>query len=386
MKKSKTKLLVAIIVILIIITIVIAGVYLYLATDLFKSNQQLFLKYLIENGTAIEAFSKKDNTSLLYNINQDKYSENLNINFNVESNDTRIKDAIPVENFSIKSFAKVDSKNNMSYRETSLKYIDKDLFKVEYVRNGDLYALKSDEVINKYLVFENNNLKQFISKFGITDTSMIPDKIEAIDIERLFLITEKQQKDILQKYLPIINAKISSDRYKSEKEKNITVNGKDIVSNAYTLEMTQEEIIEIFTSILDTLKSDDNTLNLIMEKIEILDLNNNITIEELKDVIQNIIDDLGKIQPVNEETIKITVYESKGKLVRTEVAIGNDIIYIDTEKNSTSSHIAISFENTNELQQNADNIIDINQNEFNPLYENYIGLKLKKIELARENR
>ncbi len=382
MKKSNSKLIIGIIIASIIVLIAIIGAYLYFTTDLFKGNRQLFFKYLAKNGEVVEAISL--NNKLEENITKNKHKEEAEMTFNVESNDTQIANqSIPARNFSVKYLAKVDPENNKKSSETTLKYLSTDLFILKYIRNNDLYALKSDEVINKYLAFENNNLKEFAKKLGIEDTSAVPDKIQPIDFETLFSITKEQQKAILQKYIGVINEQISKDNYESEKDVAITVNGKNINANAYSLELNQDEIVSVINSFLNTLKEDDETLNILIEKIELIDSENTISLDYLKDILQNAIDGLNDIQIINEETIKITVYESNGELVRTEIISGNDIIYIDPERNDTDSRIVISFEKGNELIQNEDsNLNDTN----NRLYGFNTGMEIKKIEIANQTQ
>ncbi|MCI8353173.1 MAG: hypothetical protein HFJ58_06315 [Clostridia bacterium] len=383
MKKGSNKLIIAIIVILVIAIIVVGGAYLYFTTDLFKGNEQLFFKYLAQNGQVLKELSSSNEATLVENIINNKYKEEAEMTFNVESNNTQIANqSIPAGNFNIKYSGLVDPENNSKSSETTLKYLTTDLFTLKYIRNNDLYALKSDEVVNKYLAFDNNNVKDFAKKLGITDTSLIPNKIQPTDFEELFKITKEQQKALLQKYLGVINTQISKDKYKSQKDVTITIDSKDISTTEYYLELTQDEVVRILSSILDTLKNDDITLNILVDKIKVLDSENNTTVNDLRNNIQNAIDDLNSIQTINGETIKIAVYASNGKLVRTEISGGNDIIYIDPQENDTSSRVIISFEKENELLQdqtnNANRYEDIRtriQNSFP---------KIKRVELAKQ--
>lgn len=382
MKKSKTKLIVGIIVVLVIAIIAIGGAYLYFTTDLFKGNQQLFFKYLVKSGDAIKEISDVNESELIKNINTNKYKEESEITFNIESNDTQIANqSITARNFNIKYSGLVDPKNNSKSSETTLKYLSTDLFTLKYIRNNDLYALKSDEVVNKYLAFDNNNVKEFANKLGIQDTSLIPNKLQAINLKELFYLTEEQQKVLLQKYLGIINTQISKDKYSSQKDVAITVNDKNINATAYSLELTQDELIKVLISMLEELKNDDISLNILVDKIKILDSENTITVNDLKEQLQNTINDLNNIQTIDGENIKITVYANNGKLVRTEISSGNYIVYMDPETNNTSSRIVISIEKVNELLQNEENNIgDIG----NKLYGINERLNIKKVELARQ--
>lgn len=394
MKKTKRGLIIAIIVILIIIIAIGVGAYLYLTTDLFKGNQELFFKYLAKNGEIIEELTKDSIKTEMENIKQNKYTTNSEITFNLESNDPQIANqTVPAGNFNIKYSAKTDSNNNRKSSETVLRYLTTDLFTLKYIRNNDLYALKSDEVVNKYLAFDNNNLKEFATKLGIVDTSVVPDKIEAINFEELFSVTEEQKKTIIQKYLQVIYTQIPKDKYTKESNVAINVNNKNINATAYALELTQKETIDLLMKLLDTLKTDDMTLNIAIQKIQLVDKQSNITINNLKDKIQDIIDELGRIQIIEDETIKITVYVNDGRLVRTELKGGDDVISIDIEENNTSSRMILSFNTTgNRLYDTNDTNTGNNISEMEGMLHNanefvtkQNGITVKKIELAKEN-
>ena len=84
-----------------------------------------------------------------------------------------------------------DSMNNKDSLQAKLKYLNTDLFELKYAHNNDLYGITSSEVINKYITFENNNLKELATKYGIADVSSIPDKIQMQNLSELFNLTRR---------------------------------------------------------------------------------------------------------------------------------------------------------------------------------------------------
>lgn len=344
MKKSKTKLIIAIIAVVVVIIAIVSGIILYLTTDLFKSNQQLFLKYLAKNDEMIEQLVEDNTKTLEENIKQDKYTTESEITFNLESNDADIANqAISVSSFNIKSTAKADPKNNRQSSESTLKYLDNDLFTLKYIRDNDLYALKSDEVINKYLAFDNNNLKEFAKKLGVTDTETIPNKLEPINLQDLLYISEQDKEMILEKYIQVISLHVSKDKFKSTKNHTITVNDKNITTTEYSLELTDKERNDLLVAILESLKTDDATLNIILSKITLVDTQSTISIEDLKNGIQKLIDDLNN-DVISNGNMKLAVYVNNGQLIRTQIEMDEDKIFIDYNKNGSFINMSISFE------------------------------------------
>ncbi len=355
MKKSKSKLIIAIIIILVLVIAICAGAYLYLSTDLFKGNQELFFKYMAKNSEIIQKMDEDNSIEIEKNIKSGKYTTNSEITFNIESNDTQIaNETVSAGNFGIKYSAKTDAPNNRKSSQATLKYSNNDLFTLKYIRNEDLYALKSDEVVNKYLALDNNNLKEFAKKLGVIDTSNIPDKIEWVDIEKLLYISGEDEKAILEKYSEVINKEIPKEKYKNQKNVKINVENKEIVTNAYSLELTGVDFAKVLINILNTLKTDDLTMSIMIDKIKLLNSEMEVStqevLEEVRQKIQNVIDNLQEIidnQSMQEEILKITVYENNGELIRTEFATKDNKIFIDYEQNDNSSRMIVSFDMKN---------------------------------------
>lgn len=350
MKKSKVVLIITIVILSLILIGGGVGAYFYFTTDFLKSDQQLFFKYMAENGELLEALSDEGEQRALKRIIQDKYKIDTEAKFNLESNDEQIANEImPIRNFKIQSTAKSDPINKKDSENTVLKYLDKELFVLKYLRNGDIYAITSDEVINKYLAFENNNLKELAAKYGITDTTAIPDKIESVDLEKLFFVDETLQKEIADRYSKVIYNQFSKNDFSRQKNVQIVVDNQNIVANAYTLKLTEKNVMNVLTSVLTTLMEDENTLNLIIEKVNILNENVTVNIPYIKLILQSLIEQLNKIEVTDNEALRITVYESNGKLVRTEFGIEENKVILDIQKNNTQQKAIITFDIQNDI-------------------------------------
>ncbi len=178
-------------VILLILIFIIAGIAVYFFTDLFKSNKVLFYKYLAKNSNVISKYVEDTTKNDLEYIKQNKYSTTGTISFDLVSNNQDIANqTVPARNFNIEYNMQADSINNKDSLQAKLKYLDTDLFELKYAHNNDLYGITSSEVIiNKYITFENNNLKELATKYGIADVSSIPDKIQMQNLSELFNLT-----------------------------------------------------------------------------------------------------------------------------------------------------------------------------------------------------
>lgn len=403
MRTNKSKLVIIVSAIVIIAVAIIIGLILFLTTDMFKGNQEMFFKYAIQNSEILEIIGNNNNYSEA--LGQSKYTTNGEITFNLISNDPEIANqTIPARNFKVSYTAKTDNISKRASSETTIKYLTRDLFTLKYIKNDDTYAIKSDEVINKYLAFENNNLKELVKKFGVEDVTSVPDKIENIDFKELLYISEQDKETILQKYVQVINSQIPKTAYTKRKNVNITVKDNQVTANAYTMKLTSEQVTNLKRSILETLINDDFTLDILLSKANMLSMN--IDVNTLKTNIQEIINNLEESS--NNGDVQITVYESNKELVRTEYSDSNGNITIDFTKSGNAKAILITndyeivkenetIENTNTIDDGFTSIEDLNNNtvdnntdnidnSFNSSINTDSSIKLKTIEIAKEEK
>ena len=164
--------------------------------------------------------------------------------------------------------------------------------------------------------------------------------------------------------------------------------------------------MNVIIQILQTLKTDDTTLNLILEKVRLIDSQSDITKETLISKIDEQINALNQNQTNQFENIKITVYESEGQLIRTELEVDANKTIVDYQKTETAVRTLITLENNNTNMEDNDSLLEENQtnNINNTINDEYqiIGdenqsnsnnettqqakMNLKSIELAKETQ
>ena len=221
---------------------------------------------------------------------------------------------------------------------------------IDYFQQGSCKFQKTlENIYDKYIYVENNNLQALAKRFGINSSS-IPNKIEKIDTYDLLYISKDTRKKIKDTYYNLINSKLDDSKFTTNKNVETSVNGETVKTNSYSLELTQKETYEILISVLETLKNDDTSLDLIIEKAEksnfkdsfekSMNYNSNysnlfgtstntpkITFDKdyLKQKIQNLIDELNDELEYCEDSnkVKLTVYSYKGNTVKFEINMIN---------------------------------------------------------------
>lgn len=362
--KKKAIIITSIIIVAIILILGIGGTILYLTTDFLKSNQNLFFKYIEQ---AVENIEYKQNEQILNSIARMKEEPFvLEGNLNYESEDEMTQTAL--KNAIVKVEAKVNKPEKIAYAKATLKNNNQDLFKVEYANTDNIYAIKSDEIANVFIGIENQNLKVLAQKLGVTNTSNIPNSItQILNLYDIMFLTESEKSHINETYIPILEKNINKENF--IKESNIAVSKENVTYNTtgYRLNLDAMGLKEIETKLLQTLKEDSITLNIITTKAKLLGIDEKYTkIDTLTKEIDNLIKNINSSNHMPQDGITITVYVEKGKVVVTEIIYKNEIkctVYGQKEENNNTCSRSVIIENLNSTEEY--NQIEIKEQDTN---------------------
>lgn len=370
--KSKKK-AIAIIFVLIILALGAAAAYIYFFTDLFRTPEDLFYKYV---GKAAKIESQYDYQDLLEELEASQtksYKGKSNIGIELKGNSYLAKQEQSTYNLINGIGLEVETKSkpneNKSSYDLNVKFAGTNLVNLEVVKDKDIFGVKSDLLDSKYIAVENNNLKDLMRKLGVSTTN-VPDKIETIDIYKLLYISKEDQDKIANTYKDVIKNNISSDKFVKTENVNKKVNGADINTTAYSLKLNEKDFLNIMTKVFETLKDDDTMLNLIVDKMNtIINLNptiqtymNNksiysskitesLTKENLKQYIDEAIKGLKGIETSNNNlSVEFVVYESNFETVRMEFKVNDEVIMaFDFSNKDNKQHITMYAQETGKL-------------------------------------
>lgn len=338
---------IAIIITAILVSILsIVGIfsYLYFNTDILKTDEELFGKYFMKNFNMIENLTNSElNNEINSQLNQNKYVSELtakieyteNINTTTENKDSVVNDIY------LKVDSQIDKQNNYFYNDIKLVKEENNFIGFESIlQNNDNY-------------FRYAGIKQFLK---IDETNII-DGLKSINegtILQYLNINEEEKEVIKNNYLGIIRQYIAKDSYGKQKNAMITVNSQTVNANAYYLNITDKQIHEIKLQILEALKQDELILNKLEEIKNKLNTDENVK-QKVIDIINTNIENI-KQEEIKDSVIKITVYQSKGILIRTLVEtetdryiidyIDKDTIYLERiEKENNLNKISLTIQN-----------------------------------------
>ena len=346
-RKKKRTILIAIVVFF-VLTIATTLIVLYLNTDLFKSNETLFLKYVGKNAQNIEAVEKVfENTDYNNLLQTNKYTEETEVKVNYTKNlgTTSEDTSNAINKLKLQIKGQTDKSNQYNYKDIKLLNDNNQELEVEYMQNGNDYGIKFSDLFKQYILVENNNLKELLKNAGYTDEELenVPDSIEiGQDALNNIKFSEEELQTLSDKYLNLISQKVSKDQFEKQSKQTITINQQDIIVNSYTLKLTKEQLNNLYVTVLENLKEDEiflgkiDNIQKIFEPIEILTSDAFNIREKVIDNIEKTINEINNNNIGNEET-RIIVYESEGDTVRTTIQgvdyeFNIDYLPIDNEK------------------------------------------------------
>ena len=364
MKKQKTKKVIIIISIIVLLLLII-GIFtaLYLTTDMFKSNEMLFAKYLGQN---IENFDSIKNEFFIDEVKEfkeGKYSNNTEIEFNyIEDVGTSNENADNIINSLKLQIDGIESKEeNYNYKKMNLLKNDENLLSLEYINVNNEYGIRFSDLYKQFVIVENENLTELQNKIGNnSETVKLPENIDFnINVQEFFSFSQEEKEKIQEKYLNVIINNTAKENFSKQKNSKIQVNNQEILADSYTLTLTKEQLNDIYIKFLEEIKKDDIILGKI-EKIEQnivnygieYDLKNEF-INSIDETIQNIISN-----NIGSEETKIIVYAKNGYTLKTVIQVPEYEIEIDrksqylkinyyTLKNQTNLSIKFLKENDN---------------------------------------
>lgn len=277
---------------------------LYFATDIFKSNKEIFCKYIAQMKLA----ELDDDNRLKNETNSSKGI----FSFRLEAEGETIDEGFEYSSES-------DPANKLGSSKISIKQDGENKLTVDYLRNEDLYGLRFEDIINQYIVVENNNLKEFAEKLRLEREIIeaIPDKIEIKDSE---FINQEELKQIYSKYINVALEQTSNENYSKVGKESITVGTETIEADGYMLSINSADLKRILIAMLNTAENDEQIFNLISKINQ--EESNQITFEEYKETIEMIRDELLEEEiEENSLNLNITVYKQGKNVVKVYTRI-----------------------------------------------------------------
>ena len=325
-----------VIIIFVILMILLAGTALciYLYTENFKSEKQLFLEYLSKSVELIEDFKDEDLVKYREKQRNTPYTNNgeITVNFKPTSGNLELEELLVAQNSNITFQGSKDVKNNYFYQNIKVNYSDTENLNIESFNESDVYGLRINNILKKYLAVENRNLKDWANELGLEEIENIPNKIE---IETQDIFQEEQINMLKEKYLNIVTKNLSDEMFSKEETAE---------NKIFTLKINKEKYKEIIIKLLENAKEDEMLINIIKGKVVNYSENTNSEeelIESYQSEIQSLIDALNQPEELktNEvDEISVSIYVENDNVSKIEIIAGTEKVSVSNKLNIDSSN------------------------------------------------
>lgn len=298
-----------------ILLIILVFAILYVTTDLFKTNQQLFYKYI----TKINVIDTNFITQF------DVASDKINNYTNSSLADTHISIAIANKETGISDIQEIlrvkrnglnNSLLNQTYKDFTFSNANKDIMTLKYIKDNNKYGVFSDNIVSKYLVVENKNLKDFFLKVGLDNNivSKVPNFIPT-NYKDILKIDEEILNGLKEKYGMIVyNSIDKSHFYKISNEDNTETIG---------ISLTEQEFYTIIKQLLKMVVNDSVFWELINNKLQDLGYTD-INIRDIQYGVQNNIEKIMNKEYSNEENFfKFSFVKKEEQITKIQFEIKN---------------------------------------------------------------
>lgn len=185
---TRKKRITLIIVIVVLVLLIIGGIFtfLYLNTDMFKSNQTLFVKYLGKNSENIQDLQNiinKTEYDELLKTNPYNVTSEIKVNYTQNVGTTEENNNNSINQLKMTIEGQTDNNNNYDYRNIKLLKNDEQVMQNEILHTSNNYGIKFTDLFNQYVVVENENLKDLLKRIGYTDEQIefVPNSIDFSD-------------------------------------------------------------------------------------------------------------------------------------------------------------------------------------------------------------
>ncbi len=345
-KKRITIITIAIVLVIAIIIGILA--FLYIKTDAFKSNETLFAKYLVQNFDIIEVWENIKNTDIENLLDTNKYTSQIEgkIEYTENKGTSNEKQSSSVNNVGIKITSNIDKSNNYNYSDISIGTENEKLVGLEYLNEDDKYGIRLKDIQQFVSIKKDDETQE-------SELKNIEKLTENIDVQSIIKFSDEEKQTLKNTYLEIIKNNVSKEKYHKQSNSLITVNNKDMQTNAYYIEFTLEECNNLYIKILEQIAKDEiilSKVDLIEEQIKEIDEDYDGNLRE--NFVDNINDKIKEIEDKNigNDKVKITVYEKNMKTVRTSIEKNNDKTTIDLYDGSSIKIDTVKIDETTDEQ------------------------------------
>ena len=330
--KKKTGIIIGIIAILIVLIAVGIFAVLYFMTDIFKSSKQLFWEYASNSNQIAKMISSENEISQKAWKESHSYTAkgDLNIAVTKETGTKEIK---------LGTTAKHNQNTGRTYSDIVLYNGEAELLKASYINSGDIYALYCKDIYEPYYIgFRNSDIKEFISKMGVTEnTTQI---LQMLSLENVNSLTKEEMTYLAEIYSRVLLDGIPQEKYTKTEKTTMNISNQKCEVVGYQLQLNQEDLKKILVDVLTKTKEDAQIISILSKMLA--------STENIVSSIEQVIIKLQETT-LEEMNFTITVYNTGKGLTRIQMNYNTEvelILDIDDSKEN-KKNVVLEVNNLN---------------------------------------
>ena len=256
---KKSKIIKIAIIFLLILLIAVYVVYSFFV----KTNANEALKAeLLSNikNNELEFFLKNElYSNIAEKMQKNNYNSSSNINLSTTMENNMFS-KLDLSKFEFNYDYSKDNSANRNYTKLSARYAGNDLLTVDMLEDDNKFAVKSDEIVNKYVGIKESNFDSVSSKVLGENV----DLSSAKKLKNYILDRENIELDNisgLDKYAEIITQNINAKDISKQDNVIVTLDSDQVTTTEYTVNVSSEEFATIMNSVAENVKSNTELLS-----------------------------------------------------------------------------------------------------------------------------
>lgn len=333
--KKKSKLILIIIILLVILILLTGLAYAYFSTDMFKSNKELFFKYLTQMGDHTDGFIEPQLEQYFEKQKNTPYTNEGSFALNIASESGNEKEYETINNFNISFAGKTDKAKKIEEQDVSINYSNEVTFPINYRKVGDTIGLQTKYVSSKYVAVEGNQLDN-TSYEGLESIEELKNSAGKLEELAQSPFSQDDWKEIQANCQKVLDEQLQESQFTKVEEGN---------RKGYKINIEGKQLKDIIIQLLETLKNDPKTLEKLNEYIKKQKNSASVTAS----TIDGYIKDIEKSLDIDKEKYEISVFQEKGKTNQLSIKLDGLELKIEKQKieDAVQYTISIITEETN---------------------------------------
>ncbi len=320
----KKKIIIAIIVLLVVLAGV--GIYLFQFTDFFKSDSQLFGKYILKNSEAYAMFNNDSIKNIRNKRNNNAYKQKSELRVKNGESNYKVTSETEAQNIN-NTFTRVKVENNQD-----------EVLNFNLVKNNNMVGFRMNEITNGYVEVKNSNFSKLFENVNIENKEMLPDFVNSADYLDVLDISLDDMKYLTNKYSNFVMDKTNKKNYSKVKDEKLKINDRFHYVDEYKLNLTENEFKQLTSEFFMELSNDSRFLNALSSKLKLMNLPaNKVSVNSLSEQFREYSNKINSLECTDNQYMEIIAYVENDKLLRTDIKLidGNAIeISYDNQSNS----------------------------------------------------